>query len=769
MSMLDRFCDVKHTFEGKALAVFLSFVLAFSMVSIAAFADPAVVGGESDASDAQIDDAPADAAGAGAPAPEQPTATGPASSASQADDPQPQADASESSAPAPEADGPVAVLGVAVVGLEFSHAYLTYLDQAISLPADSLNVPLNKELVFAAHADEGCEIDAVKAIAAGVETVLEADEQTGEYKVPAEQVTSNLVLKLEASPAEADPSSSEAPAAQPLTSDTRIVDDEGRNEAAASGSEAPDAGDAVTVESDASEPAFEGYAQVDDVLVKVTAAAGILPEGTTVQAVRITSSAVIDAVEKAVEDHGKELDDIVAIDVTLLGPGGNVIQPDAAVNVCFFNAGISGDTLGVYHVANDGSSVSAVSARQADAVAQSFDVSHFSIYAVTAEGEPKLATYNFYDEDGALVETQIVKTGETLYEPELPEVAAGRFFQGWYAKSGNDWAEKFSAFGEQIVAETVTNDLYAKASEARYVYFMDDHGRVCTTKTGAEGDTVTADVTFPLAPNESVTGWYVDKELSHKVDSVTLEEDSVTLYPKVEHGSWMTFDAKGGSYTAPEFVSVGDVSVEPPEPMRAGYRFDGWYVDESYSGSSYRFGSTMGEDVTLHAKWKAAEANYSVVVWLEAADSTDEAPQYDYVTTLEYEGGTGETVPLPSAKDVKQRVDFTIDKKYVSDIDDGESDATVTIEGDGSSIANVRLNRVEFVIDLQCSTKKSSDKADYESAYQIKANYGADIAAQWSAATEAVNARYGTRVWVENPKKSGYDKQSGHSSVQDYD
>ena len=123
-----------------------------------------------------------------------------------------------------------------------------------------------------------------------------------------------------------------------------------------------------------------------------------------------------------------------------LGPDGNVIQPDAAVNVCFFNAGVSGEAMGVYHVANDGSSVSAVSARQADAAAQSFDVSHFSIYVVTAEGTPKLATYNFYGVDGALVGTQIVKTGESLFEPEAPPVADGQFFQGWYAKNGEDWA-----------------------------------------------------------------------------------------------------------------------------------------------------------------------------------------------------------------------------------------------------------------------------------------------------------------------------------------
>ena len=52
---------------------------------------------------------------------------------------------------------------------------------------------------------------------------------------------------------------------------------------------------------------------------------------------------------------------------------------------------------------------------------------------------------------------------------------------------------------------------------------MDNGGRVYSTKSGADGDVVAADVAFPLAPNESVTGWYTEKELVNKVDSVTLE------------------------------------------------------------------------------------------------------------------------------------------------------------------------------------------------------------------------------------------------------
>lgn len=325
MSMLEKFCDAKNTFEGKALAAFMAAVLAFSLVNLSSLADAAENGAPTDAPEAQVDNPstevadnpasePAPAAESEATAPLETPAVSEAAAQSQAP-------AAEPSAPA--ADLPTAEPGVAVVGLEFQHAYVAYLGQTIALPADSINVPLNKELSFAAYADEGYEISAVKAVAKGVEAELRADATTGEYKVPAEQVTSNLILKVEAKAAEAETSELETPAAEPITSDMKIGEDgAGGPEADGSDNGGPDAieDDVVEVEADVSSPAFEGYAQAGNVLVKVTAAEGVLPEGTTVQAVQITSSAVIDAVEAAVEEKGKELENAVAVDVTLLGP-----------------------------------------------------------------------------------------------------------------------------------------------------------------------------------------------------------------------------------------------------------------------------------------------------------------------------------------------------------------------------------------------------------------------------------------------------------------
>lgn len=189
----------------------------------------------------------------------------------------------------------------------------------------------------------------------------------------------------------------------------------------------PEVLDPEEVVADVSSPAYEGYAYVGDIVIKVTAAEGVLPEGTTVSAYQVNRQDVIDAVSNVVEQNGKVVENSVAIDVTLLGPDGNVIQPDGAVNVCFFNTSFGGGEVDVYRVSDDASTVQAVGTRQADSDVQSFDVNHFSIY-VGAEIKAA-ATYEFYNGDSC-VATQLVKDGDLLVEPASPTVD-GKTFLHW--------------------------------------------------------------------------------------------------------------------------------------------------------------------------------------------------------------------------------------------------------------------------------------------------------------------------------------------------
>lgn len=82
----------------------------------------------------------------------------------------------------------------------------------------------------------------------------------------------------------------------------------------------------------------------------------------------------------------------------------------------------------------------------------------------------------------------------------------------------------------------------------------------------------------------------------------------------------VTFDSKGGSKVEPvtgQYYAYGVAEFE--DPVRSGYKFDGWYKDEQYSEKFIFINDTndvMGgydrvyEDITLYAKWiKNSEEN----------------------------------------------------------------------------------------------------------------------------------------------------------------
>ncbi|WP_233654382.1 InlB B-repeat-containing protein [Eggerthella lenta] len=366
--------DLKNTFEGKFLAVLMSVVLVMSMTNILAFA-----GNEGQKDGSKTESAPTDQVVGESDKEAVDEAVQHGESAAAKD-----ADASKTTPSQPLVSTTV---DEAVVTFETQNAFVSVKDQLLS--GTMLTTELHKELRFAASADTGFELGAITAKNAANADVP-VTTQDGVSSIAAEYVDSTLVVSVVAAAVVSDEPEVET---TPITSDTKIepgeADEKGEPEEPKSEEpetdepEAPVADeDVVEVEADVSNPAFEGYAQAGNVLVKVTAAEGVLPEGATVQATRIERQDVVDAVAERVESQGKVLEDAIAIDVTLLDKDGNEIQPNGALNVCFFDANVEGEEVGVYRVSDDASQVETIGARQADPAVQSFDVDHFTIYVV---------------------------------------------------------------------------------------------------------------------------------------------------------------------------------------------------------------------------------------------------------------------------------------------------------------------------------------------------------------------------------------------------
>lgn len=340
----------------------------------------------------------------------------------------------------------------------------------------------------------------------------------------------------------------------------------------------------------------------------------------------------------------------------------------------------------------------------------------------------KYLTYQFYVGEDKVAE-QIIKTGDTLREPEVT-VQDGKRLTGWYTE--NDTL--FDGFGEytETIEKNSTVKLYAKFEDVYYVFFKDTTDRIVATKEGVTGVEIKFDdVSFPVESDESITGWYLEGDQGKTaVTSVTLESTNVTLCAIVEKGHWIAFDSDGGSYVEPLFVPKGENYAAPTAPTKPGYDFDGWYN----GNTQFAFDSILDTDLILKAHWaEKKNVQYTVIHRLENADDNN----YSYKES-ETKTGTAGAQTNATAKDTKRVEDY---KGFTA-----QTITQETINGDGSTIVNVYYKRNVYTVKFYSYSRSFSSSKEYTNL-RITAKYGANISDKWPTYD-------GSSTWSTNDSKN---------------
>lgn len=367
--------------------------------------------------------------------------------------------------------------------------------------------------------------------------------------------------------------------------------------------------------------------------------------------------------------------------------------------------------------------------------------SSISVFSISPDPDnTTYCTYEFYV-NGEKVDTQIVKNGDTLLEPQV-EAQDGKVFTRW------DPAVSFGKISG-LTGEDRTFRVNAVFADGYYVYFKDNTGRIIATKTGKSGDMITfEDVNFAVGTDEAITGWYTDSTLTNKVESVTIKNSNITLYAKVETGYWITFESNGGSYVAPVFYATSAPAADPTAPTKPGYTFAGWYTDKDLTEKAAF--STIKENRTVYAKWTAAnQTKYTVIHWQENVDD-------DKFSFKESETKTGTTGELTTAT-AKSYDGFNV-----------RGIEQKTIAGDGSTIVNVFYERNEYTINfwptngstLSCR-KEEHTHSWWKGCYNLrgkltctKEEHTHDSSCYGAIALDTITAKYGANISDQWPARS---------------
>lgn len=799
--------DLKNTFEGKFLAVLMSVVLVMSMTNILAFA-----GNEGQKDGSKTESAPTDQVVGESDKEAVDEAVQHGESAAAKD-----ADASKTTPSQPLVSTTV---DEAVVTFETQNAFVSVKDQLLS--GTMLTTELHKELRFAASADTGFELGAITAKNAANADVP-VTTQDGVSSIAAEYVDSTLVVSVVAAAVVSDEPEVET---TPITSDTKIepgeADEKGEPEEPKSEEpetdepEAPVADeDVVEVEADVSNPAFEGYAQAGNVLVKVTAAEGVLPEGATVQATRIERQDVVDAVAERVESQGKVLEDAIAIDVTLLDKDGNEIQPNGALNVCFFDANVEGEEVGVYHVSDDASQVETIGARQADPAVQSFDVDHFTIYVAT--GSNYASTGIKLDSSSIEVGEKIQARGEwktvwrdftwTSSDTSVAKVSAVNGHPNWADITGvNPGTATITYSYKKVNGQKITDiaEVHVVPSVVKHTVSWYVNGDVSKSTKVRDGEVPSYGGTPNRAgdwQHKQFVGWATapnSKNYLTEGELPAVTED-VSYYAVFTSQAYFYFVLEGRSNTstvAKDYMYAGEGTMIIPDGFNSG---DRWYDGSSFSIADYIVSTPSDE--AIRNGIRAAYADYSPD-WTYTIDWTTlsvAGSSVDYwYNTFDY----GKSMHTDGALSINK--DTTIGVTYLTQKPDGSvvtnstshdknvafglnstvnTDA-LSFETDGYTYdSRVRYNGASYVFDGwyldQSYTTKAPDSVSLSSSASFYARYIAntkiltyqanggafsDGTTQDKTAVQQVDARVS---FISNPSRDGYvftgwkDKDTG--------
>lgn len=799
--------DLKNTFEGKFLAVLMSVVLVMSMTNILAFA-----GNEGQKDGSKTESAPTDQVVGESDKEAVDEAVQHGESAAAKD-----ADASKTTPSQPLVSTTV---DEAVVTFETQNAFVSVKNQLLS--GTMLTTELHKELRFTASADTGFELGAITAKNAANADVP-VTTQDGVSSIAAEYVDSTLVVSVVAAAVVSDEPEVET---TPITSDTKIepgeADEKGEPEEPKSEEpetdepEAPVADeDVVEVEADVSNPAFEGYAQAGNVLVKVTAAEGVLPEGATVQATRIERQDVVDAVAERVESQGKVLEDAIAIDVTLLDKDGNEIQPNGALNVCFFDANVEGEEVGVYRVSDDASQVETIGARQADPAVQSFDVDHFTIYVAT--GSNYASTGIKLDSSSIEVGEKIQARGEwktvwrdftwTSSDTSVAKVSAVNGHPNWADITGvNPGTATITYSYKKVNGQKITDiaEVRVVPSVVKHTVSWYVNGDVSKSTKVRDGEVPSYGGTPNRAgdwQHKQFVGWATapnSKNYLTEGELPAVTED-VSYYAVFTSQAYFYFVLEGRSNTstvAKDYMYAGEGTMIIPDGFNSG---DRWYDGSSFSIADYIVSTPSDE--AIRNGIRAAYADYSPD-WTYTIDWTTlsvAGSSVDYwYNTFDY----GKSMHTDGALSINK--DTTIGVTYLTQKPDGSvvtnstshdknvafglnstvnTDA-LSFETDGYTYdSRVRYNGASYVFDGwyldQSYTTKAPDSVSLSSSASFYARYIAntkiltyqanggafsDGTTQDKTAVQQVDARVS---FISNPSRDGYvftgwkDKDTG--------
>lgn len=212
----------------------------------------------------------------------------------------------------------------------------------------------------------------------------------------------------------------------------------------------------------------------------------------------------------------------------------------------------------------------------------------------SSEPDETYYTVTFLDGE-TVVDTLQVREGRTVAKPADP-VKEGYTFGGWYA---GETAYDFEA----PVTGKLT--LTAKWNVNDYTITLKDAGGQQADKTtgAAHGSTLDEAALKQMVAmtGSHASGWYTDQECTNAYAFESPVTGDMTLYYQMAVNEYqIQFVVSDGTEVAPATLAHGGSFSELETPVKDGFTFDGWYLDDAYTEKA----ATAEHAMTVYGRWQ---------------------------------------------------------------------------------------------------------------------------------------------------------------------
>lgn len=245
----------------------------------------------------------------------------------------------------------------------------------------------------------------------------------------------------------------------------------------------------------------------------------------------------------------------------------------------------------------------------------------------------KKYTITFDSDGGSVVEKQIVKRGEKVNKPTDP-TRDGYIFIEW------DLGSSIYDFSAKVTRNLILKAIWKEQEGGKVTYvvnFNTDGGNSISNQIINKDGTITKPQD-PVRDGYKFLGWYSNNVLFDFNTPVTKNLELVAKWEKAKDNSTtgtttttkktttkkndttnttttkktttntteakkytVKFDSNGGSKVSSKEVTSGSKVSKPSNPIRTGYKFSGWTLNNK----AYDFNSKVTSNITLVAKWTA--------------------------------------------------------------------------------------------------------------------------------------------------------------------